>query len=103
AASLAGNSGSIRTWPVKNSAGPVLEACEPGREIVCDVLFASAARARPATAPADTRRASDKSMAVYFIVLSLRLFVNRCAGRCAQTGDEANRCIVPSSLCRDAW
>src|SRR5919197_520910 len=63
AESLAGNSGSIRTLPVKNSADPVMEAREPARDIVCDVLLASAASARPATAPAETRRESDKSIA----------------------------------------
>ncbi|AAF84576.1 hypothetical protein XF_1767 [Xylella fastidiosa 9a5c] len=47
----AGQTGSTRTRPVKNSAGPVAEACSPARVICCALSAApawgSAARAKP--------------------------------------------------------
>src|SRR5512136_2689813 len=64
AESFAGNRGSIRTLPVKYSAGPLTEGWEPAREMVCDGLCASAARAWLATAPTETRSENDKIKAL---------------------------------------
>jgi len=51
------------------------EGKEPARVIVCDLLFASAANAWPAKVTVETHSESETSIVVYFIFLSLRLFL----------------------------
>jgi hypothetical protein len=55
--------------PLKYSAGPLAEGCEPARVIVCEFWFTSAAIALPVKALAETSRESDRIIVSTLLIL----------------------------------